>query len=364
MTSLSYQGRVGLQQRVLPDYRHGFIDRLAAACEGGLQVYAGEPATTEAILSEREPKRAQWVRAKNRDYFSGSLYLLRQPDLSDWMQAWDPSALILEATPRYLSNWRAARLARSQGRTVLGWGLGVPKLDRPLQSLVWRWFLGGFDALIAYSSVGAGQYRRAGVPPQRVFVAVNAVVDGPQTTPARTPAVDRPARLLFVGRLQARKRIDLLLRACAELPYEPGLTVVGDGPARADFERLAAELYPPARFTGALTGEALAQEFKQADLFVLPGTGGLAIQQAMAHGLPVIVAKGDGTQSDLVDGANGWQVSAGDQRALAEALREALADPHDLLRRGQASRERVEDEVNLDTMVASFLQALNQTERA
>ena len=40
--------------------------------------------------------------------------------------------------------------------------------------------------------------------------------------------------------------------------------------------------------------------FAGADLFVLPGTGGLAVQEAMSYALPVIVAKGDGTQEDLV----------------------------------------------------------------
>ena len=58
----------------------------------------------------------------------------------------------------------------------------------------------------------------------------------------------------------------------------------------------------------------------------MPGTGGLAAQQAMTYGLPLIVAKGDGTQDDLVRPENGWQVPAGDQSGFSEALRLALSD--------------------------------------
>ncbi len=47
-------------------------------------------------------------------------------------------------------------------------------------------------------------------------------------------------------------------------------------------------------------GRNLDSYFSSADLFVLPGTGGLAVQEAMSHGLPVIMGQGDGTNDDLV----------------------------------------------------------------
>ena len=91
----------------------------------------------------------------------------------------------------------------------------------------------------------------------------------------------------------------MLFKACAALPtnQQPRLLIVGDGPARGAFEAQAAQLYPQAEFLGAKHGPDLDPIYAQADLFVLPGTGGLAIQQAMSSGLPVIVAQGDGTQA-------------------------------------------------------------------
>ncbi|MBN2502437.1 MAG: glycosyltransferase, partial [Anaerolineales bacterium] len=171
-----------------------------------------------------------------------------------------------------------------------------------------------------------------------------------------------PPTVLFVGRLQARKRIDLLLQACAALPenLQPELVIVGDGPARAEFETQAAEFYPRAQFAGAHFGDELATYFAAADLFVLPGTGGLAIQQAMVSGLPVIVAEGDGTQDDLVRPGNGWLLPPDDLSALTAALQSALAAPQRLRAMGRESYRIAAEEINLEAMVAVFVDVLNQ----
>ena len=141
--------------------------------------------------------------------------------------------------------------------------------------------------------------------------------------------------MLFVGRLQKRKRVDDLLQACAALPptLQPRLVIVGDGPERVSLESLAKTVYPSAEFPGARHGAELASYFSAADLFVLPGTGGLAVQEAMSHGLPVIMGQGDGTNDDLVRPANGWQLPGPEK--LAEVLREALSDVSHLRAMGE-----------------------------
>jgi glycosyltransferase involved in cell wall biosynthesis len=166
--------------------------------------------------------------------------------------------------------------------------------------------------------------------------------------------------VLFVGRLQARKRVDLLIRACAQVDEDVQLWIVGDGPERTPLERLARQVYPRTRFLGAQSGATLRDLYLQADLFVLPGTGGLAVQEAMAHGLPVIVAEGDGTQRDLVQSSNGWLVMPEDLPALTHALRTALSDMPRLRRMGEASRRLVVERFNIDAMVASFVDALRE----
>jgi glycosyltransferase involved in cell wall biosynthesis len=361
----NFPGRLAVQQRVLPSYRLPFFEALAGVCTGGLSLFAGQPGVDESIETGRAPRVAHYMPARNLSLgdVSQTYYLLWQAGLLRWLEDRDPDALVVEANPRYLSTSRAVSWMHRRGRPVIGWGLGAPPLHGPLAALRQPGrlrFLRRFDAWIAYSRRGAAEYAALGLPQERIFVAPNAAVDRPRALPVRPEGFTGRPAVLFVGRLQPRKRLDNLLRACAALPEvdQPRLLVVGGGPAREELQSLAARIYPPAEFLGALHGAALEPVYAQADLFVLPGTGGLAVQQAMAHGLPVVVAEGDGTQEDLVRPGNGWRVPAGDLAALIGALSEALSDAARLRRMGAESFRIVAEEVNLQTMAAVFVRAV------
>ncbi len=361
MAGSNFKGRVGLQQRVLPAYRALFFDHLASRCEGGLGIFAGFARPSEMIQSAEELEHARWVRAQNLHLLSGSAYLCLQWGLLRWLSAWDPQVLILEANPRYLFSPLAARWMHNRGRVVIGWGLGAPPLRGRFAALR-RWnrrrFLQHLDALIAYSSLGAEQYAAAGIPRDRIHVAVNAASPRPKVLPARPAIGDRPLRLIFVGRLQARKRLDVLLEACRQLESSPELWIVGAGPAEASLKSLAADRYPQAVFWGAKHGADLTRLLEQADVFVLPGSGGLAVQQAMAHGLPVIVAEGDGTQGDLVTPENGWLIPPGQLHALLDALRQAESQRGQLRKMGLSSHHLVLTKANIETMADVFIDVM------
>lgn len=360
--ALKFQGRLGLQQRVLPSYRVAFFDLLATACAEGMSLFAGQPRGEESIVAGTL-QVAKYAPAENVHLFDGPLYLCFQRGILDWLAGWNPDALIVEANPRYLATPSAVEWMHRRRRPVLGWGLGAPPLSGPLAGLRYNRrtrFLNRFDALIAYSRRGADEYAALGIPRAKVFVAHNAVSAAPAAFPDQGLKTGERLSLLFVGRLQARKRIDSLLHACAEMPEpKPQLVIVGDGPERQSLEEIAKRVYSSARFVGAKHGDELKPYFAEADLFVLPGTGGLAVQEAMSHALPVIVAKGDGTQDDLVRPENGWQVPPGDYSALVATLREALSDQDRLHKMGNESFRIVSQEVNLEKMVESFVQALN-----
>jgi glycosyltransferase involved in cell wall biosynthesis len=358
--------RLGVQQRILPNYRAPFFEALGAACPRGLAIFAGLPRSDEAIESQNHLENARLYPARNLHLLRGGLYLCWQRGGRAWLDDWQPEVLVMEANPRYLSSPQMMNWMRARHCALVGWGLGAP-LERGalagVQRLVWRRFLARFDALLVYSRRGAEQYAHLGIDPARIFVAPNAVTARPTQPPPQRPVqftLER-ARVLYVGRLQTRKRIDLLLHACAALPaaQQPDLWIVGDGPARAELEHLAAGVYPAARFFGARYGTELVTFFAQADLFVLPGTGGLAVQQAMSYALPVIVAEADGTQSNLVGDQNGWMLPPGDLPALAAALQQALSDPARLRRMGLESYRIVCEQVNLENMLAAFARAID-----
>jgi glycosyltransferase involved in cell wall biosynthesis len=153
--------------------------------------------------------------------------------------------------------------------------------------------------------------------------------------------------------------VDLLIEASAAQPGAVELWIVGDGPARTELEALARRVLPTVKFQGDLRGAALDELFDQADLFVLPGTGGLAVQQALGHGLPVIVASGDGTQEDIVTPENGWLIPEADAASLTQTLIHALSDRERLARMGRASWQLAHDRFNLESMADAFLTAVS-----
>ncbi len=359
MTVIS--ARLSLQQRVFPEYRAPFFNLLAQSCLQGFSLFAGNPRPEEAIATATGLQNGDFQPAQNLHISKGKTYALYQRGIINWLERWQPNVLIVESNVRYLSTPAAVQWMHNRGLPVIGWGLGAPPAGKA-ESVLRSSFLNTLDAVIAYSKTGAEQYAACGLPTQRIFVAANAVAYRPTKIAPERPSTfqDGKPNLLFVGRLQERKNLDLLLQACAVLPANltPSLTIVGDGPDRGRLEELAAKTFPAAQFLGAKHGAELEPYFNQADLFVLPGTGGLAVQQAMAHALPVIVGQADGTQGELVRSENGVVLPATDLETLTSALISMLSDVGKLRLMGLASHRIVTEEVNLEAMVDSFAKAI------
>jgi glycosyltransferase involved in cell wall biosynthesis len=357
--------RVGIMQRVLPSYRVPFFDTLADAFKGNVSVFAGKARKRESINANVLPGTAKYWEALNRHLFDGNYYLCWQSGLLDWLRSYQPDVLIMEANPRYLASPSAVRWMRNRGGKVIGWGLGAPPEGGmkalPLRALR-KHFIHQFNAIITYSSQGAQEYTSLEFPEDRIFIAPNAVTPRPVHPIPKRPAKYRGGRpvIIFVGRLQERKRVHTLIRACAELKMSepPLLWIIGDGPQRYALESLAQEIYQLTEFHGAQHGTDLEQRLRLADLFVLPGTGGLAVQEAMSYGLPVIVGVSDGTQGDLVRRENGWLLADDSMETLRAAISEALSDISALRKKGRASYQIAANEINLENMVAVFQEAV------
>ena len=107
----------------------------------------------------------------------------------------------------------------------------------------------------------------------------------------------------------------------------------------------------------------LSSYLSNADSFLLPGTGGLAINEAMAYGLPIISTIGDGTVIDLVfEGQNGYYL---DEIASVENLystcKKALNNnKSQLMAMGVRSRQIICEKATVQNMFSSFESAILQ----
>ena len=94
---------------------------------------------------------------------------------------------------------------------------------------------------------------------------------------------------------------------------------------------------------GALEGDALADEYRSADIFVMPSSYegfGIAYLEAMAYGLPVIASAAGGAVEIVEEGVNGFLVIPGDSATLATRLTSLATDAGMRLQMGLAARQR------------------------
>lgn len=260
----------------------------------------------------------------------------------------------------------AARAARRAGSRVFFRGethLGLAR--SPLKSALRRPIVGSLyaraDGVLAIGEANAAFYRSVGVPPERIFrmpytIDNDRFAEASRLTPAQRDEERRALGvegneplILFAAKLQPRKRPLDLIRAAAKLAGEGlafRLAFVGSGELDGEARRLAAELgLSSVSFAGFVNQSRLPAIYGASDIFVLPSENepwGLAVNEAMAAGLPVVISSELGCAPDLVaDGVNGWTFPSGDVDRLADTLRRLVVDPSVRRRMAEASRARI-----------------------
>jgi len=169
--------------------------------------------------------------------------------------------------------------------------------------------------------------------------------------------------LLFVGRIAPEKNLDLVLATVAAIQASgiPARMIwVGDGPSRAALQ----QQYPEHVWCGMQRGEALAEHYASADLFLFPSlteTFGNVTLEALASGLPTIAFDYGAAGRHIDDGVNGCAVRYADSDAY---VKRAVALAHDAAaRRKMALAARASAEQLTTTAVsARFADLLRQLE--
>lgn len=161
-------------------------------------------------------------------------------------------------------------------------------------------------------------------------------IDG--SPPASRPV--RPVELLAVGMMRAGDKLAsyrVLGAALALVPGDWRLTVVGDGPARAEVALALASVAKRITWRGALDAADLEATYRAADLLVWPAVNeafGMALLEAQAAGLPVVAGDGGGVSAIVRHGETGLLTPVGDAAAFAAAVATLVADRDRRLRLG------------------------------
>ncbi len=157
----------------------------------------------------------------------------------------------------------------------------------------------------------------------------------------------RDRSVLLLSRLDAKKGVDLLIRAFHDAAGHDSawtLEIAGDGDPTyvADLRKLANAGPAKSRITfhGWVQGEQRVALFRRASLFALPShqeNFGIAVAEAMANGMPVMVSPAVNLANDIQTGGAGWVVPR-EMPAWRDALQSAMRHPDDLTQRGEHAR--------------------------
>jgi glycosyltransferase involved in cell wall biosynthesis len=168
--------------------------------------------------------------------------------------------------------------------------------------------------------------------------------------------------LVFTGRLVPHKGVDVILEALAQLPSDVVLVVIGAGPRLSGLVGLARRLgvEDRVRFCPAVSDEELPLFLALGDVFVFPSQNrlegfGLVVAEAMAAGLPVVVADMPGVREVIEPGKEGLLTEPLIATDLAAKARILLDDPALARRMGRAARDRAEALYALPVVVRSLL---------
>ena len=212
-------------------------------------------------------------------------------------------------------------------------------------------------------------------PADRIVFAPHGLSDWAEGAPPEpsTPAQREAVRFLFVGRLESRKGIDVLMAAAPEaLRRFPGarLDIVGDdtiergegGTYKAAF---LARTDGPTRdrvvFHGRVGEPELRRFYRDCDVLVAPSRYelfGLVYLEGMVFGKPVIGGRAGGGPEVIVENVTGLLVEPGDVESLVAAMTRLAGDPELRLAMGRAGRRRYETQFQTDATAKALLDGL------
>lgn len=370
---------IWIVQRYLSHYRLPVLDQLAQRLEeyGFVLRVVFDPDRLDGPSDPTRPYCDPFIRLTESSLFGHAFW--RMTGLLKGIRARRPAAVIIEGTPRIVTNIRVPAVLRAAGGASLLWLKGHTEEGTPgghLSDCLRRRFASLYDGLICYGEEGKRDLERIGVPSQRITVARNTI----DTTRIFAELGERDDHalefrreygltgrriVLYCSTMYSKKRHLDLVEAWPEIRAahpDATLVLVGGGEMLEVVRSRVAELGgDDIRVLGRIPAGEDYRWIGACDVSVMCGGLGLAIQQTLAFGRPMVVADEPGVDGEVVrHGETGWRYPKGDVRALANAVNAVLADPAGSALIARQGQELVRNEVNIEAMVASFLIALER----
>ena len=372
--------KIALITPMLQPYRISFYEKLSNMEEGyQWKIFHGVPQAEDGRPNYKEETNFDEEGFSEHRYFLGPFKIINNKGLFSAIKRFNPDLLIIQGITGDISNRRSISWASRKGKKIIvwssGWDPGLAKgfLLSFKNRLVSTFYKKG-DLHLTYSTAGNNYVESMGVSPQSVITAYNGIeLDHLHAAEDKVLAqskkfikelnLSQHTTFLYVGGLIKEKRVDLLLEAFKSLrekDYKIKLIIVGDGPLREQVQQIINEMGDPNVIYLGRIIDGVDPYFAAADCFVLPGIGGLALNQAMFWGTTCIVSEADGTENDLViESETGFRFEKDNLQSLSNAMeRRFKSSPSEVEEMSAKSREFIETKSNVNSMVQVFSESV------
>jgi len=371
--------KVALIQLICPHYRVPLFKKLAE--KFNLVLFYGEgekrgPRHNAGKIEGFVHKKLFSIALKFRigDF---SIFLVLFPTLLFHIHKYKPEIIISEGFTNIVNNVFIWFYCKLFSIPLIIWDSGRRKekpmiLLRKIVEPLNIFLLKQSKAVIAYGKIARDYFISVGVSPKKIFIAQNTIDIESCVSEAKKiknyfsiidikrdlGLIDKKV-VFYVGALEKYKKLEDLIIVFKEIEREVlniSLVIIGDGSYKDKLISLVNSTnIKNCIFLGEIL-EGVDKYFSAFDIFVLPGRGGLAINQAMAYGKPVIVGESDGTEVDLVkDGVNGFIIK--DKNQLKQSILEVLKSEYVADSMGKESQNIIR-KFTIKNMIEKFAEAI------
>jgi len=340
---------VGFSSRVLPDYRTPVYKELSKRNDIFFKAYFGKGTTSGAYSNANNFEGINYSKLFTVKVPLGkNLYRVWHPTLFFYLVRDDIDIIITEGTPNMFNNISSYIYAKIFKKKFITYEAAdiqrksiYRKLLFPVEYFIYKYA----DAFITYNSAADRALIKRGIPRDKIFRSQNTVDISKHKRHAEAylKIIAQEKRELtlgdhfiinYTGAIERRKKIEILLKAYKilfEKEYKVSLFIVGDGPDFVYYNELAKKMSLEKIFFWGRKIDDVYKYFLLSDICVLPGQGGLLINDAFTFGKPIIateeaVAGGDSVYDYIENGINGYVISQNSVDELVVTLEKIITN--------------------------------------
>jgi len=373
-----------ISQRFLTPYREDAFYELNKEEDVDLLVVFGDRKSKryqKYASVKKEPRfnhRRLWTAALVFGGFGHTNQFFFSPGIIWQLMRFRPDVVLTEGTSNILNNLLIFPYCLLTRTPFVWWDLGVlrgQKSENKFRKLLYpliRFIFLRSTRILGYSRFAKQYFIDQGYPPHKIVPAGNTVrvekhLANYEKSSSRRSFLKKELQLkpfvfIAVGAIEHVKNYDLLIEAFVRLQEKAtdiSLLFVGDGPYLPKLKEKAAG-NSDIVFAGAHFDD-VGDYFVLGDTYVLPGVGGLALNEAMAYALPIISTPADGTELELVlDGKTGFLAELNSTDSLYKHMKYCMENREQVKQMGKNAQELIANNYTLKHMIKNIRRVVEE----